>query len=150
MKIWVGRSLFTGTHIAVYLTGYKKPSANTKTGPVAQSWILSLRDTPTKVVAAGTDSDICGRCIHRQSPRTCYVSVFRAPQQVYHAHRKQYPDTDIPKINPYIKSLRIGAYGDPASVPFEVWRDLTGMFKSWTGYTHAWRSCDQQIGRAHV
>ena len=86
MKIWEGPSLFTGTQVAVYLTGYGKPSANMKTGACAQAWVLSLQDSPIKVVASRTDDAICGQCVHRQSPRTCYVSVFRAPQQVHRAH----------------------------------------------------------------
>jgi len=38
--------------------------------------------------------------------------------------------------------LRLGSYGDPMAVPFEVWQDLISalMPRSVVGYTHQWRS----------
>ena len=37
--------------------------------------------------------------------------------------------------------MRLGAYGDPAAIPFDVLRDLMfapDQFKHHTGYTHQW------------
>jgi hypothetical protein len=42
-------------------------------------------------------------------------------------------------------TLRLAAYGDPAAVPFFVWRDLLTNAKGWSGYTHQWRTCDQRF-----
>jgi hypothetical protein len=41
--------------------------------------------------------------------------------------------------------LRLGAYGDPAAIPFEVWRALLQATRSWIGYTHSWRVCDPRF-----
>jgi hypothetical protein len=37
---------------------------------------------------------------------------------------------------------RLGAYGDPAAVPLEVWTEALKRFKAsgHTGYTHQWKS----------
>jgi hypothetical protein len=37
------------------------------------------------------------------------------------------------------RMVRLGAYGDPAAVPQEVWMNLLHRAKGWTGYTHQWR-----------
>ena len=37
------------------------------------------------------------------------------------------------------RSLRIGAYGDPAMVPVDVWRQLIRRCSGTTGYTHQWK-----------
>lgn len=41
--------------------------------------------------------------------------------------------------------LRIGAYGDPAAVPIEVWRPLLETAGGWTAYTHQWRTAPQEF-----
>ena len=40
-----------------------------------------------------------------------------------------------------VKPVPLGAYGDPAAVPLDVWRWVTKHAASWTGYTHQWRTC---------
>jgi len=37
------------------------------------------------------------------------------------------------------RTVRLGAYGDPAAVPFQVWQALLAYAAAWTGYTHQWR-----------
>lgn len=41
--------------------------------------------------------------------------------------------------------IRLGAYGDPAALPFEVWRVVLETVSGWTGYTHQWRACDPRF-----
>src|SRR5690606_32328290 len=41
--------------------------------------------------------------------------------------------------------VRLGAYGDPAAVPFDFWHRLLDKAKDWLGYTHQWRTCDQRL-----
>lgn len=47
-----------------------------------------------------------------------------------------------PKISPanenllYGRAVRLGAYGDPAAVPFYVWKFVNTLAKNVTGYTH--------------
>ena len=43
------------------------------------------------------------------------------------------------------RSVRLGAYGDPAVVPFELWEMVTSEARNHTGYTHQWMTCDQRL-----
>lgn len=43
----------------------------------------------------------------------------------------------------------MGAYGDPAALPFAVWEAVLGDCEGVadTGYTHQWRTCDVRFAR---
>jgi hypothetical protein len=43
------------------------------------------------------------------------------------------------------RTVRLGAYGDPAAVPTDIWRSIVRAASGHTGYTHAWRDCDQEL-----
>src|SRR4029077_13629898 len=43
------------------------------------------------------------------------------------------------------RHLRLGAYGDPGAVPFELWRMLLATTAGWVAYTHSWRVCDPRL-----
>jgi hypothetical protein len=46
------------------------------------------------------------------------------------------------------KAVRLGTYGDPAAVPFYVWKYLLQCPDiNRTGYTHQWRTCNQDMRR---
>ena len=127
-------------------TGYDKPSANQKTGSMIQTWILRSDEHPVVASPRGLDASICGDCTHRGDPatgrkRTCYVQLDRAPGQIYRSYKAGgYARGVLPTTRP----VRIGAYGDPAAVPFEVWEPALEAGKR-TGYTHRWRVCDQRL-----
>ena len=36
--------------------------------------------------------------------------------------------------------VRVGAYGDPAAVPIDVWRAMLADARGWTAYTHRWKA----------
>jgi hypothetical protein len=38
------------------------------------------------------------------------------------------------------RMVRLGAYGDPAAVPYAVWQALLARVAGHTGYTHQWRA----------
>jgi len=141
--IWEGQSLLQpDTSIRLFLTGRTTKSANRKTGNVLQTYIL-LRDiAPLEAVKSGADSAICGDCIHRSSPRTCYVNIGQAPRSIHAG--KHVVAVNIKEIATGA-TVRLGAYGDPAAVPFEVWRLLLGKATGWLGYTHQWKTCDQRL-----
>lgn len=141
--IWEGQSLLEPeTPIRVFLTGRSNRSANRKTGAVLQTYIL-LRDiTPIDAVKSGADSAICGDCAHRSSPRTCYVNIGQAPRSIYAGKH-----TVASNLNELATDaiVRLGAYGDPAAVPFGVWQSLLEKSRGWLGYTHQWKVCDQRL-----
>jgi len=148
---WEGASLLTrDVPLVVIVTG---ESTNTKTGPMWQSWILRSDLHPVTAVNTRQDGAICGQCVHRgyqERARSCYVNVAWAPAAVYRSYKegkyaRGWQVADWPPPNG--RALRMGAYGDPAAVPYDVWKLLAYWAGAWTGYTHQWRVCDQRLAR---
>ena len=127
----------------VVVTGLSRMSENPKTGPMLQTWIL-LRDThPAVALKTGEDESICGNCSlrPRDGRRVCYVNIM-GPSSVWRSFHAGKYDTVDPKEAGEIcarQKIRIGAYGDPAMVPADVWKNLISNSSGTTGYTHQWR-----------
>jgi hypothetical protein len=131
-------------------------STNRKTGNMCQVWIM-LRDVnPVQAIEDGDDYSICGNCIHRKNritkQRSCYVNVGQSPNSIWKAyHRDAYPDAlnNIQAVQRMLKgrSIRWGAYGDPALIPFPIFETFNDMAKAHTGYTHQWRESFARIYR---
>lgn len=121
-------------------------SDNSKTGDMVQTWILRSDIDPATAVKTGDDISICGLCEHRGTlglNRSCYVNVGHAPLAVYKAYKRgNYPHIDHIAYDYQIfknRSVRIGAYGDPAAVPIDIWRKIARHARAMTGYTHQWQ-----------
>jgi hypothetical protein len=74
--------------------------------------------------------------------RACYVLTHNAPRSIFAKHtRKGYPELTLAEGREVLadRSVRLGAYGDPAAVPIKVWDRLLAYTASHTGYTHQWR-----------
>ena len=142
--IYNGPSQLNGNAIKSVITGTKTKSANVKTGDMAQMWIMVAEERPTDAVKTGADSAVCGECPHRpllakvNNVAPCYVNLGQAPNGVY---KSEYPDA-MPSIK---KPLRLGAYGEPTALPFELVRDAVNNADGHTGYTHQWRTCDPRF-----
>jgi len=161
--LWQGASLLDGKPIVVIATGFAAGgSANRKTGPMIQTWILRADVEPHLAVKNGDDASICGTCPHRgealgdsNKGRACYVLVHNAPLAVYRAWKRasygQPPTHREESHKGWLASLganravRLGAYGDPAAVPFWVWEAFAARARNFTGYTHAWKTCDPAL-----
>ena len=147
--IWEGESLLDGAPIVLIAVGFKTSSRNRKTGNMIQTYIIRQDISPTNAVQSGADFSICGSCIHRgavtkikgksrNKGRTCYVNLGQGPLAVYRAYvRNAYPAWDGTGVAGRI--VRLGTYGDPAAVPFDVWQNLLAGAIGHTGYTHQWR-----------
>lgn len=138
-----GRILWESEHIVLIATGLVKASDNRKTGAMVQTWILRKDMPPTEAVQTGADDVICGDCPMRGvlgKGRACYVNVGQAPLAIWQAYRagSYAVADDIPGLFKG-KRVRLGAYGDPAMVPYDVLRDIVSGARMWTGYTHQWR-----------
>lgn len=150
MIIWKGRSQLDGQPIVLIATGLKNKSNNPKIGAMVQTWILVDGLHPQEALKTGADESICGNCVHRGEAgknRTCYVRM-HGPAAVWRAYQAgSYVDVsnDLQQAQAAVagRIVRLGAYGDPAAVPSEVWRTLLANVKGHTGYTHQWRTCDQ-------
>ncbi len=154
--LYRGPSELNGRPIVVIVTGLAgKGSENNKTGAALQVWILADNgETPTDAILSGADVSVCGNCPHRPAPGkkvgTCYVLTFQAPHAVYDALRRG----TYPRFNPVRHShlfrgrtLRLGAYGDPAAVPLSVLERFATLSGRWLAYTHQWRECPTTYSR---
>jgi hypothetical protein len=146
--VYEGPSLLDGSPIAAVITRH---SLNTKTGDMAQAWILRADRDVQSAIADGSDRAICGDCRHRSGGslgRSCYVVTWLGPLKVW----KTYARGGYPRLTPregaaaiYGRVVRLAAYGDPAAVPTTIWSELLSGVSGWTGYTHQWRTCDQRL-----
>lgn len=144
-----GPSLLTGDPIIGAMSGLEGGSINAKTGPMAQAWILRSDMPPMDAKRANVDDAICGDCkLRGRDGRDsgCYVAPWRGPYQVYR-NLENYHEATWPELHALLegRSIRLGAYGDPAAIPFEVWRSLLTTAAGWVGYTHAFKYCDQRL-----
>jgi hypothetical protein len=156
--VYDGPSLLDGGPIIAVVTGIHDESKNGKTGDLPQMHIV-VRDThPITASRLGLDASVCGACPHMGTPdpskgsgwareRTCYVRLNTAPTSVWHTfHKGRYPSISPLELAKLVadKGLRLGAYGDPAAVPAEVWAPAADAAKASgkavNGYTHQWQN----------
>lgn len=142
MIVYDGPSMIDGQPILGIMT---LRSDNRKTGDMAQLWILRKDMHPSEASKKGCDVSICGDCPLRQCKGgACYVVIFHAPTQIWNSWKRgKYKEFDPASL--VGKHLRLGAYGDPAALPFEVIEKLTSIAKRHVGYTHSWDTCDQRL-----
>lgn len=158
--LWEGKSQIDGAPIMLIATGLASGSVNSKTGALVQTWILRADVSPVAAIHTGADESICGACPHRGTietqadgttrnrGRACYVAVFQAPRNVWEtAKRGKYPRAKGAEGAALLAGLniRLGAYGDPAAIPFHVWKKLLSRAYPATGYTHQWRKADSRF-----
>lgn len=140
--VWKGKSLLDGKPIVLIATLGSSRTTNKKTGRMVQTYILRSDISPLEALKTGQDVSICGDCPHKQTEQgTCYVRVDTGPTCVYKAFaRGSYPMLEsVPnRFDGFM--LRLGAYGDPAAIPLDVWLGLLKRAKGSTGYTHQWKS----------
>ena len=67
VEAWRGVSPQDGTPIVLLITGLVRPSQNSKTGPMVQSYIIRQDMRPIEAVTSGADAAICGSCPYRPS-----------------------------------------------------------------------------------
>ena len=137
--------MLDGKPIFAYVSGVVAPSRNAKTGAMAQVWIMRDDIHPLTASRTGEDASICGDCPlrgHLGKNRTCYVNISQAPVQVYKSSKTAEP---APKHIFNNRVVRLGAYGDPAALPVEIIERIVKKSALVTGYSHLWRSCDQQL-----
>lgn len=144
-----GPSLLTGDPIVAVAVGLEGGSRNPKTGPMVQVYVLRADLPPMDAKRRNIDDAVCGDCKLRGrdgKDSACYVTVWNGPHIVYE-HLEGYIDATWSEIRALVEGrhVRCAAYGDPAAVPFEVWRNLLAIAAGWTMYTHQWTRCDPRF-----
>ena len=132
-----GASAIDGKPIVVIAT---LKSSNRKTGDMVQTWILRADMSPLDASKQHADVSICGNCPHRQNTGgACYVNIGQAPGQVWRSYKKgNYPAFISGQHDSFFmgRKVRLGAYGDPAAMPFEIAELMVNISLGHTGYTH--------------
>lgn len=148
---YAGPSLLTGDPIVGIVTGLDKGSSNAKTGAIAQAWILRSDLAPMDAKRANVDDAVCGDCQLRGrngKDSGCYVVAWQAPDRVYKSFIDGlYPAVTWRELQAVMEGriVRLGAYGDPAAIPFDIWRVLLTTAAGWIGYSHAWKTADARF-----
>jgi hypothetical protein len=138
--LYQGPSKFNGKPIIVIANGLITDSQNEKTGNMVQTYILCADQNPVSANYNFKDDAICGYCKHAKHG-TCYVTLHEGPYSVYYAYlRGLYPVYNEAEHSELFKdkSVRLGSYGDPAAVGYEIWENILKLTNKFTGYTHAW------------
>lgn len=139
-KLWEGASLLTGEPIVVIATmNGNNPKTDNDFKSMVQTWILCRDIEPNIAVKTGKDEDVCGNCIQRPSlGGACYVRTYQAPLQIWRSYKRGNYNNVINLESLRGAELRLGSYGDPSAVPYEVWENLIDKVQPrlMTGYTH--------------
>ncbi len=150
-----GPSMLDGQPIVAILTGLTTRSSNPKIGTgLYQTWILHANLHPVEAARLGADYAVCGDCklrgrtVRQQRrlknvDRSCYVLLSFAPSSIFKAYQRgRYPILPMSQAKELIAGgkIRGGSYGDPAAVPYFIWRDLLANTESGAAYTHQWRN----------
>ena len=135
--IYDGPSMLDGEPIVAIAT---MKTSNSKTGEMVQVWILRSDINPVEASKQKLDVSICGNCPQRWSNGgACYVNIGQAPNAVYKGYKRGlYPifDAALHARQFEGRKIRLGAYGDPGAVPFDVLNTLVSYGIGHTGYTH--------------
>lgn len=140
--LWEGPSAYDGQPIVVIATGFESPSDNPKTGDMIQTWILRQDVKPNEGFKSAQDGiSVCGDCPHAgYNNGTCYVSWYQGPLSVWNCYKRGgYAPIGQDWSLFSGRAVRLGSAGDPAMVPFEVWKQALEYATKHTGYTHQWR-----------
>lgn len=133
--------LSLGAHLLV-LTGLLRPSQNSKTGPMVQSYLLD----PTRIKP---EPKVFGaRCETCPMVQRCYVSRDKLSVRKAVVENK-YPQVQLTQALNALegKKIRLGTYGDPSVIPLETLGEITRVTSGHTGYTHYWSSIDNGYSR---
>jgi hypothetical protein len=148
LVLWEGRSWIDDAPVVLIGTRALSPSVvNRKTGDIVHTWILRSDRRPAEAWREGQDASVCGDCKLRGDPedpgsRSCYVhlghlgnlwNAYRAGSIPYLTEDRQLAGLVGGRV------VRIGSYGDPLVLPFDVIRTIISPARAHIGYTHLWR-----------
>jgi hypothetical protein len=155
-------------------TGLVNKSANIKTGPMVQIFIISSDMSPMEAIRTGANAVACWGCKHKPATAeqraqgikggACYVDASKSVTAVYKGYKKgcypnicgdnppdrgndaEYLERARDQISSVFsgRTVRFGAYGEPVNLPFGMVKMIAGVAAAHTGYTHRWQSGGMQ------
>lgn len=160
--LFEGPSGYTRARVRVVVTGLARGSKNSKTGRMPQVWFLPIDRLGRLANEKGDQLAVCGAC--PMLPRRhggqggCYVNKTPLAGIVRASGKVDVPRLDMSAIGDVAalarwvgsRAVRIGAWGDPSSVPAFVIAGIAkaGKVGGRTGYTHGWRDLPLLAGHA--
>lgn len=128
-------------------------SANRKTGPGIQIWILDARMHPSDSRKSGADaSNQCKGC-PLASYGGCYVidMPLASIWAKYQAGQYQRLELGSPEWTEFFSGqfVRFGAYGNPSMLPIGMVRSIAKLARRATGYFHDWHLMAPSRARAY-
>ena len=113
-----------------------------------QLWVLPADRHPMDAIKDDGAAAVCGDCPIKTA---CYVGK-QVVSQVW-KHSRSNPVTPLHELwrdGTEAWLLRLGAWGDPAAIPFSLVEDLSihakeSGIRRRTGYTHQWRTADERF-----
>ena len=126
-----------------YITCLARPSANEKTGAMAQVAMVVDDVPPPQAMKEGKDEVVCKGCALRGSK--CYVN----PVTLSATWKKHHKDavSDIPK---HSRNIRFGQYGNPSLLSENsIQRVIASGKGGWTGYFHDWWMMDDDTAKKY-
>jgi len=131
----------------VVFVGFKKPSANAKTGPMIQTYFLDK----TRLHERSVFGSKCHQCT---IVNDCYVSrdklaVRNAMTKLLDGANTSYRFVTFEHALERLKGcdLRLGTYGDPSVLTLDQLQAIAGQAYMFTAYTHFWREIDTEYSK---
>jgi len=136
-------STFTQAPITIIVNGFTRPSGNKKTGPMIQTYFTPSNIHPVDAIKTGTDDAVCFRCPQKHSTGGgCYVgfySLISIPTAIDRALSISADQATASHLWRNLlegRSIRLGAWGDPAAVSKNIILPIATATPMRTGYTH--------------
>ena len=131
------RSRFNKAPITILINGFRNPSSNKKTGPMLQCYFCPSDHHPVEAQKTGSDASVCHTCPQRHSAGGGFYvyphSLLSLPIAIDNA-----VPLEMDTLSEVLRgrSIRLGAWGDPAAVPSDIMIPLAEATPQRTGYTH--------------
>jgi hypothetical protein len=136
-------STFTQAPITILVNGFRRPSANKKTGPMIQVYFTPSGIHPVEALKTGKDRSVCYRCPQRHSTGGgCYVGAYTLtsiPTAVDNASTVSADQATAHHLWRTLlkgRAVRFGTWGDPASAPPDIIVPMMQATEHRTAYTH--------------
>lgn len=148
MKKYLGsysieQSLFNNESIYVVMN-YK--SNNDKTGNVFQLSFIPVNMFTDTGFTKSSDDAVCPKECFFKDSNACYVNLAYAPRAIVKSikdgnYQNQFNYQMLSK-----NIVRIGAYGDCTSLPYEyIEKIIKSAKQGYLNYTHGWKNCDSRF-----
>lgn len=125
--------------VAVQMTD----TANIKLGrEMRQVWIMPADVVPSAANGTKAQDSVCGGCWFKKTG-ACYVNMQTVNSVYRSVEAGNYTELDVSEADLSIladalcgQHVRVGAWGDPAAMPWEIMDTITKSAAGYTAYTH--------------